>query len=77
MSINSNSSKKLGINIKLERVKRGWTQDKLAELADVNKNTISSIERGSWSTSIDTLAKIADAFGMTISKLTDLSNVEI
>ncbi len=72
-----NVSKKIGKRIKLERVKRDWTQERLAEEADLNKNSIGSIERGDSSPSIDTLAKIAEAFGVALHDLTDVSKVEL
>lgn len=74
---NNQINTKVGIKIKLERTKRKMTQEKLAELANMNKNSIGAIERGESSTTVDTLAKIADAFGLTFSELTDISKVDL
>ncbi|MBQ8459019.1 helix-turn-helix transcriptional regulator [bacterium] len=70
-------NKKIGTKIKLERIKRKLSQEKLAELADLNKNSIGFIERGESSPTAETLAKIADAFNITFSELADVSKVEL
>lgn len=77
MQKNNQINKKIGIKVKLERTKRGLSQEKLAELADMNKNSIGAIERGTSSPSVDTLAKIADAFGLQLNELTDISKVDL
>ena len=63
-------SKNLCLNIKLERVKIGWTQEKLASAAGVHINTIGKIERCEISPTIDTVVKIANAMGIKFSTLT-------
>lgn len=68
---------KIGIKIRLERTKRGISQEKLAKLSGINKNSIGAIERGVSSPSIDTIAKIADAFGLQFNELTDISKVDL
>lgn len=68
---------KIGIKIRLERTKRGLSQEKLAELAGMNKNSIGAIESGVSSPSIDTIAKLADAFGLQFNELVDISKVDL
>ena len=70
-------SSKIGTKIKLERTKRGWSQEKLAELAELNVNSIGSIERGTSSPSIDTLAQIASAFDMEVIDLIDIKKFDL
>lgn len=70
-------SHKVGIKIKLERAKRGWSQEKLAGLAGLNVNSIGSIERGISSPSIDTLAQIALAFSMDVVDLIDVKKFDL
>ena len=70
-------SSKIGTKIKLERTKRGWSQEKLAELAGLNVNSIGSIERGTSSPSIDTLAQIAYAFDMEVIDLIDINKFDL
>ncbi len=60
---------KIGLKIKIERVKRGLSQEQLAELADLSRPTIGAIERGERSPSFDSVEAIAEAFGMPVQEL--------
>lgn len=51
----SERSKRIGLKVKLERTKRGLSQEKLAELADLSKGSLGAIERGQSSATIETL----------------------
>ena len=70
-------SSKIGLKIKLLRTKMGISQEKLAEFADLNKNSIGAIERGESSPSIDTLDAIAKAFSIELVDLIDVSKIEL
>jgi transcriptional regulator with XRE-family HTH domain len=50
---------KMGQNIREIREKRGFSQDELAEIMEVNRSTISKIENGKFSFSIDYLSKFS------------------
>ena len=50
---------KIGQSIKEAREKRGYSQDELAEIMEVNRTTISKIENGKFAITIDYLAKFA------------------
>lgn len=50
---------KIAGEIKAIREKRGYSQDDLAEIMGVNRTTISKIENGKFSFSIDYLAKFS------------------
>ena len=50
---------KMGQNIRQIREKRGYSQDELAEIMEVNRSTISKIENGKFSFSIDYLSKFS------------------
>lgn len=50
---------KMGQNIREIREKRGYSQDELAEIMEVNRSTISKIENGKFSVSIDYLSKFS------------------
>lgn len=58
----------LGEKIRETRLKRGFTQDKLAEMVDISTNFMSLIENGR-NMSVETLVKIADALGVTVDYL--------
>lgn len=70
-------NKKICLKIKMERTKRGWSQDKLSELSEISKNSIGLIERAVSTPTTKTLAKLANAFDMTVSELTDISKVDL
>jgi len=57
-------------NIRQQRKKLGFSQDKLSKLAGVAYNTIVKIESGeNPNPTIDTLERIAKALGVSIEKL--------
>mgnify|MGYP001129590331 CR=1 FL=1 len=60
---------KLGNKIRLERMKRDMSQEKLAEMANVSIRTISDIERGITDIRYTNLLQIAEAFTLTTSEL--------
>ncbi|MFZ1517539.1 MAG: helix-turn-helix transcriptional regulator [Ignavibacteriaceae bacterium] len=51
--------KKIGSQVKESRETKGYTQDDLAEMLNVNRSTISKIERGKFAFTIDFLAKLS------------------
>lgn len=59
----------LGKNIQRYRKLNNITQEKLAELIDVEINSISSVERGRYFPSPDNLVKLAAALNVEISDL--------
>jgi y4mF family transcriptional regulator len=54
----------LGEAIRAQRKKRGWSQERLAEKADLSTVFISRVERGKESPSLDSLVKIARALAL-------------
>jgi len=61
--------KNLGMKIKLERTKRGFSQEKLAELSHLSLVTIGTIERGQSSPAVDTIEAIADALQIPLPEM--------
>lgn len=59
----------LGMRIAYLRKQKGWSQEDLALEANVNKNYISDLERGTRNPSLEILERIADAFGITLEVL--------
>ena len=70
-------SKKIGIKIKLLRTKQGLSQEELGFKSNLNKNSIGGIERGESVPSIYTLDQIADALGISLIELVDVSKIEL
>jgi transcriptional regulator with XRE-family HTH domain len=66
MSTNHN----LANNIRKLREAKGLSQEKLARLADVANNTIIKMESGeNKNPTLDTLKKVAKAFGVSVDNL--------
>lgn len=61
--------KKVGLNIRLERIKKGLSQEGLADISGIARSTMGIVERGEQSPSIQTLAKVANALNIDIYKL--------
>ncbi len=70
-------NEKICKKVKLERTKKDLSQEELAFLAGVNKNTIWKIETGQVSPTIQTLEKIARALNIDFATLTDVSKVDL
>ena len=61
--------KKFGKKVKLLRIEKGWSQEKLALTADLDRTYIPSIEAGKRNASLLTIEKIAKGFGLSVSEL--------
>jgi transcriptional regulator with XRE-family HTH domain len=61
----------LGESVRDARKEAGFSQEKLAEKADLSTVFISRIERGVESPSLDNLVKIAKALGVPVQDLVD------
>jgi transcriptional regulator with XRE-family HTH domain len=60
---------KFGAAVRQLREARGWSQEELAEQAGLNRSFVGEIERGEVTVSLFTVAKLAQAFGMSPSAL--------
>lgn len=61
--------KQFGVVIKRERTLRGLSQEALAEGADLHRTYITDIERGTRNLTLESIAKLAGALGVTIGQL--------
>lgn len=59
----------IGKQIRAFREKRGFSQDELAEIMEVNRSTISKVETGKFAITIDYLVKFAWYLDFNISIL--------
>ncbi len=64
-----NSLTLLGQNVRNRRSELGLTQERLADLAELDPTYISGIERGVRNPSVLSLLKVAEALETTIAKL--------
>ena len=55
---------RIGLNVLVERRRRGWTQEDLSQRSGLSRARISDIEHGKESFTLTTLIKIGYAFEM-------------
>jgi len=58
--------KKFGKKVKLFRIEKGWSQEKLALTADLDRTYIPSIEKGERNVSIEVIYKLAKALNIDV-----------
>ena len=63
------NSKKLGLIIAAERIKRKMTQEQLSSRASISRSHLAAIECGQKKPKIDTLWRIAEALSVKLSNL--------
>ena len=63
------------LNLKLSRIKKGYSQAKLAEIVGVSGYSISRYETGVQSPSVETLLKLSDVLEVTTDYLLGKENV--
>lgn len=68
-SSHTNITEKLGQKIRVERLRRKMSQERLAELADLNRNFIGMVERGESNITVKNLENISKAFNLDIQDL--------
>ena len=64
-----NRLRNLGINIKSERLRRNISQEKLAELTNISRNSISLIETGKINPTILKVIDIANVLNVDLNTL--------
>lgn len=60
---------RFGSEVRRLRRTHGWSQEKLAEHADLNRSYVGEIERGAVEPSLATMAKLAQALRIDLSTL--------
>lgn len=71
-----NNKKLLGKRIKEIRRVKGYTQEQLAELIDIEPCSLSAIEIGRHFPSLITVEKIADILGVRLNTLFEFDNIK-
>lgn len=61
--------KKFGLNVKFERMKKGLTQEQLAELMSIHWTYIAKIETGKVNMSLGKILEIANTLEIDVNKL--------
>lgn len=62
-------SKKLGQNLKRIRMKKGISQNAIAKTLGIDRSFITNIENGKTNPTLATIAKLAEAIGVSPDKL--------
>jgi transcriptional regulator with XRE-family HTH domain len=60
---------RFGQRVKELRLSKGFSQEKLAEISDLDRTYIPGIESGKRNVSLVVVEKISNAFGITLSEL--------
>ena len=68
--------KELGRKIKNIRIRKGYTQEKFSEMAEISQRALSSIELGENFVTADTLDKLLYALEITAEKLFATNDVK-
>jgi len=66
---------RFGLEVRRRRLALGWSQERLAGAADLNRSYMGEIERGSVTPSLETAAKLARALGVPLWELIYRSEV--
>ncbi|MBV9065611.1 MAG: helix-turn-helix transcriptional regulator [Methylobacteriaceae bacterium] len=64
-------SARLGRNLRLLRLDRGWSQEDLAFEANIHRTYISDLERGARNPTISIVEKLAKTLGVKAGQLLD------
>jgi transcriptional regulator with XRE-family HTH domain len=64
-----NINELFGQTIRQLRESKKWSQEELADRADLNRSYVGEIERGDVMPSLGTASKLAQAFGLKLSSL--------
>ena len=68
---NENTIKKLGYKVRIIRMEKGLSQEKLAEAANLNRSFVGLLERGETNITIKNLEAVANALQVDIKFLFD------
>lgn len=67
--MDNNFIKKFGQEIRRQRIKANFSQEKLAELSGLHRTYVGAVERGERNISLQNIKRIADALNIEVAKL--------
>ena len=59
----------LGANLRIERERRGWSQEELADRSGIHRTYISGVERGTRNPTLGIIEAIANGLGLPVARL--------
>lgn len=62
-------AKEVGERLRMYRSQKGWSQEKLAEMAGLHHTYIGQLERGEKNATLESISKVAFALGVPLSQL--------
>ena len=62
-------ARELGERLRAYRTQRGWSQEEMAERADLHTTYIGQLERGEKNATIESISKVAAALDISLPKL--------
>jgi len=63
-------------NVRKARLAKGFSQEDLAEIADLHRNYVGGVERGERNISVDNMEKLAIALGTSIPALLQATSIQ-
>lgn len=65
--------KKIGLNFRVERIKRGLSQERFAEIANVHTNYIGKVERGEQNLTIKKLVELTNVLEIPVDRVMEFN----
>lgn len=69
MSASDDARRRVALAVLELRLRRGWSQGELARRAELTEAIVEAVERETDPLQIDTLTRLASAFGVDVSRL--------
>lgn len=67
--------KRIGLNFRIERIKRRLSQEKFAEIANVHTNYIGKVERGEQNITVKKIVVLADALDVPVENIFNIKAI--
>lgn len=64
--------KKIGMNFRVERIKKSLSQERFAEIANVHTNYIGKVERGEQNLTVKKIVELAEAINVPVENILNL-----
>lgn len=64
--------KKIGMNFRVERIKKSLSQERFAEIANVHTNYIGKVERGEQNLTVKKIVELAKSINVPVENILNL-----